>query len=1332
MKYTFFLKSALLLLFCFFRAEATTYSSYSGRNFYVSFMQNEIHLNKDPLVLKVFLTSLNPTTYEIILPNETFRGELRANEIKEVDIPTNLEVTTSEVPQKLAVQIKSEQPISVYCFSSKLTTSDSYSAIPVSRWGTKYIVASYPNDQYASPDRENLDSLTKFVPRSSQFMIISAYDGTVINFAPKANTRAGKLAGSNYQITLNRGEVYLVQSYPYPRGFGDLTGTIVTGNKPFGLLSGHVRTAIPQTAPYPFDSKDHLVEMLPPTNTWGKNFISIPFGVNTKGDLFRLIALEDGTIVEMKRPDGTVSYLPINAPGAFQEVRNLNTPIIWSSNKPIQIVQYMQHTGEFGDSKEYDPSMVVLPPLEQFVNDILFLTPRNYRVEDQFKEHRVGLVFENSALSTLALDGQNITALWDVTIQSIPNTDYSWTSIRLREGRHQLKSLTGKFSGILYAYGFHDSYAMSLGNSLVDPINPDTIPPNINVTENCGIIHGSVSDFHNKNDLGLDYAYVVPEFTTNYAWNISEISDTAFFATFSAHPIDITKDARITIDFFDKASNRSRYTFQYYGTKINHINSLSYPNTALTGQDCHAFLVTNNSNKVIELLDINIDSDERISWRTDKQLPFKLNPNEKINVQVCFTPNGDSSALDANLILQYDCNYTTNVKLDGRVFAPQFELFGWDFGKVRLGETTEGYVRLVNTGNTNIIINNIQGFEPYTDFKLEAITYPITLTPREERTYKVLFTPTARFLYDFMITAFNDFGLKSQATIAGEGVAPEVNSLKIDFGRKRVGTTNSLSDVLKNSGNDTTRLALQSLVGNLDDGNLSLIQSLNGRTLQVGEQITLDFEFNPTSTSDFATQAEFLCDWSLHPPITIELQGVGTLPQITTFNHRFDTTLVLKPVDSLLLVISAAGNEELTIDSINILGGDITSFIFNKSEFHNLKLTPGENKFINVQFLPHWAGEHQLSFEVISDALPNYERKRDTVVLSGFALPNDTLDYEMLVQFDNLHACKLASGNIFIKNKGNINLNIQSIIVNLSQNNFILSFNTDLASILPFKLPPDSSLTIPISLYAERNTGGSATFEIIFNDSLSEILQIDIYPFVYEIELIEANPLRVTPGDTVSLHIHGRFPYGIDTKIAPKIYLNIDRFLLDLISNSTKFLLKNSTSELEIIAQVQKNKNRIDLALSVDSLIITEQTDFYFTLQFIGLLNKEDSTNIKLELNADNCFEPLVSPIPVKIINVCNFPLRPIKLITNLPYLTITPNPILDDIIVELYLVEDDEISLYLADMQGKVINLEQGKALTKGKHILKYNTQNFSTGVYNLICVSKQIKKNIIFIKTK
>ncbi|HOK13933.1 MAG TPA: hypothetical protein PK007_03290, partial [Candidatus Kapabacteria bacterium] len=164
-------------------------------------MQNEIHLNKDPLVLRIFLTSLYPANYQVIMPGETFTGSLKANEIKEIEVPATLEARNSEVPEKLAIQIKSDIPITVYCFSSKLTTSDSYSAIPVSRWGKKYIVASYPNDQYVAPERENLDSLTKFVPRSSQFLIIAAYDGTVVSFAPKANTRGGKLANQNYQVT---------------------------------------------------------------------------------------------------------------------------------------------------------------------------------------------------------------------------------------------------------------------------------------------------------------------------------------------------------------------------------------------------------------------------------------------------------------------------------------------------------------------------------------------------------------------------------------------------------------------------------------------------------------------------------------------------------------------------------------------------------------------------------------------------------------------------------------------------------------------------------------------------------------------------------------------------------------------------------------------------------------------------------------------------------------------------------------------------------------------------------------------------------------------------
>jgi len=104
----------------------------------------------------------------------------------------------------------------------------------------------------------------------------------------------------------------------------------------------------------------------------------------------------------------------------------------------------------------------------------------------------------------------------------------------------------------------------------------------------------------------------------------------------------------------------------------------------------------------------------------------------------------------------------------------------------------------------------------------------------------------------------------------------------------------------------------------------------------------------------------------------------------------------------------------------------------------------------------------------------------------------------------------------------------------------------------------------------------------------------------------------------------------------------------------------------------------------------------------------------------------------LKIINVCNFPLRPIKLITNLPYLSVTPNPIINELVVELYLVDNDEVTLNITDLQGKTMILEESRNFDKGKYILKYDTSQLANGVYNLIVLSKQMKENIIFIKTK
>jgi len=80
------------------------------------------------------------------------------------------------------------------------------------------------------------------------------------------------------------------------------------------VLSGHVRTAILQGLDYPGDTKDHFIEMLPPTHAWGKKFISVPFvdgsfatsdffkkiSQTERGDLMRIISRDDNTLVTYK------------------------------------------------------------------------------------------------------------------------------------------------------------------------------------------------------------------------------------------------------------------------------------------------------------------------------------------------------------------------------------------------------------------------------------------------------------------------------------------------------------------------------------------------------------------------------------------------------------------------------------------------------------------------------------------------------------------------------------------------------------------------------------------------------------------------------------------------------------------------------------------------------------------------------------------------------------------------------------------------------------------------------------------------------------------------
>ena len=68
------------------------------------------------------------------------------------------------------------------------------------------------------------------------------------------------------------------------RSSTDLTGTVVSANKPVAVFSGSEWTSVGADK-----MGDHLVEQMPPTPTWGWDFITVPIATRRAGDIFRVL-----------------------------------------------------------------------------------------------------------------------------------------------------------------------------------------------------------------------------------------------------------------------------------------------------------------------------------------------------------------------------------------------------------------------------------------------------------------------------------------------------------------------------------------------------------------------------------------------------------------------------------------------------------------------------------------------------------------------------------------------------------------------------------------------------------------------------------------------------------------------------------------------------------------------------------------------------------------------------------------------------------------------------------------------------------------------------------
>jgi hypothetical protein len=1154
------------------KLQANGISSYAGRYFLIGFMQNELIVLPGGIRLTVHISTIRPTTVRIAGPitGPSQYLQLAGDTVVELRFPADkLEMFESEKIQSRSIEIESDQPISVSGISSQSLSTDGYSAIPVSKWGREYVIHSWPNDIYMHDDEPQGK-----IPRSSEFMIIASEDNTVIEFAPRSRTSGQIQPGESTIISLNKGQCYLVKSDTLPSGEGDLSGTIVRGDKPIGVFSGHLRTAIPLGLTE-FDSKNHLIEMLYPTEQWGSSFITVPFTNDGTGDFFRIHCIAPNTKVTVKGWNINQTFTLSN-PGDFRTLSFIRDPLHIESDKPISIAQYMTSSFSSNDRlQNFDPCMMLIPSTEKSIKSANFHVIANPATNPkQFAQHFISLVCTEDAVDHVMLDNRLIrNAISNFPNQRVNGTQMFYVTVPVTPGFHRLTTMEGAFIAGLYGIGSDDAYAYPLAFGMVQGV--DTTAPKISLKDSCGIIKGKITEVIIDDFSGLYDVNVIRDSTQNMNWSLAGFKEGDTTTTFSGNVINKLKDAFMVIEVMDNAGNSSRLRYVYTAPKITIPDSLSFDKMIMGDTQCRKIVLHNTGKESILIQFAKLIGDARmigsnLSALTNAMIP----PNDSIQIEICFRAIAGTDSANATLQILFDCGIYKPIKISGVMENPAIQVIGHDFGTVAIGDTKPGVIRIINAGGTDFTATSLQVPISSGAFNFDtAGVFPKIFKPRDTATIKCTFSPLERKAYSEFFTILNDRSLTNQAEVKGNGASPGLSEFIIDWKERRLGARYDTVASITNTGNDLATISLDN-VSPLDSVfRISFPNQKKDTVLQSNQTIALLASFFPKDSIKYLYQGKITyTNGFSYDSSSYTLIGNGIIPGITQRDIYVGRVKENSIKDTSGILLTANGNAPLTINGFTIISGDISSFTLDTIGFINRAFNPGESYVLPIRFKPQRAGRHEILVETQSDAGLIGQTISTRSIIWGDADATDTIDVRMSIQpIDTLYACEERLITARISNDGNIDITVDSIIARLNQSlqGSSISINAVSDSIIKKR---GGSITISLLLDSKSSGNDEILLTVYVADTieLKQIIPFSVKTNHISIDSSIKSTITYLPGDSFELLINGDFAVASKTDIGfePILELEYNPQSIDCKTTQTQFDLSTNSGDIRLPIQV--------------------------------------------------------------------------------------------------------------------------------------------------------------------
>jgi hypothetical protein len=302
-----------------------------------------------------------------------------------------------------AYRISSSAPLVAYQFNPLdnvgVFSNDASLLLPTEALDDRYLVLSWPQTLAVTDDAETNGG----IDLRAFLTVVAVRDATEVHVELATDVLGGgglapAHAGDTITVVLDRFDTLNLET----DGFNaDFTGTVVTGSAPIAVYTGSEASDAPRfdTLAGRFCCADHLEEQLFPEVSFGTHFVAVKTPLRTAAiaaagwdvtvvpdepEYWRILAAHDDTVVTTDLPAPFDHFeLDRGESRIFDSERDFvvasTASIAFAQFPASQLATGIPSTLSGGERPPGgDPSMMLVPPLEQWRSTYLFLVPNHY------------------------------------------------------------------------------------------------------------------------------------------------------------------------------------------------------------------------------------------------------------------------------------------------------------------------------------------------------------------------------------------------------------------------------------------------------------------------------------------------------------------------------------------------------------------------------------------------------------------------------------------------------------------------------------------------------------------------------------------------------------------------------------------------------------------------------------------------------------------------------------------------------------------------------------------------------------------------------------------